>query len=38
MSDSEQENADEALEECSSCGESMLTVYIEDGRCRQCQE
>ncbi len=38
MSDPEQENTDAALEECASCGESMLAVYIEDGRCHQCQE
>ena len=38
MSDPESKNADKALEKCDSCGESVLTAYIDDGRCYQCQE
>ena len=38
MSNPESETADEALEECDSCGESVLAAYINDGRCYQCRE
>ncbi|RBI61505.1 hypothetical protein DMJ13_12385 [halophilic archaeon] len=35
VSDSE---ADEVVEQCSSCGSQVLGVYVEDGRCPDCRE
>ena len=34
----EPKDIDEAVEECDSCGESVLEAYIEDGLCHQCRD
>ena len=38
MSKIEPEEVDEAVEECDSCGESVLAAYLEDGLCHQCRD
>jgi hypothetical protein len=34
----EPENVDKAIKECRSCGDSVLTAYLEGGLCQQCRE
>ena len=38
MDTAEPENVDEAIKECRSCGDSMLTTYLEGRLCYQCRE
>ncbi|WP_227353279.1 hypothetical protein [Haladaptatus salinisoli] len=35
--DEQASEGERALRECERCGESFLSVYIEDGACPQCR-